>query len=397
MKQRTKILIWMAVSQAACLIIGLWLQDRFAVSLAQWNSTQQRSLQGEELGTHAEDGSLAENTSVDVDQAVVDASSTATLQARLLAFVWICGLQSVVAYLLITRLHVQHTQKQEQSHEILVKRAKELVRTRNAVIFGLAKLAESRDTDTGLHLERIALYSTRLATALRRQPRYRGVVSPHFVQMIGVSSALHDIGKVGVCDSVLLKRGRLTANERRHMQTHATLGGECIRQIEMRIGNSSFLSMACEIAFHHHERWDGAGYPAGLEGEAIPLAARIVAIVDVYDALVSRRVYKEAFSHEKCIEMIRSEMGKQFDPELVNVLLSIEGQFRAISDRYREEPRLDTDLTRPSTGEQDDLEMIEADERKLLETVRSIHETALGDSEIGSAKAETLELEEMLK
>ncbi|MCH7751053.1 MAG: HD domain-containing protein [Planctomycetes bacterium] len=397
MNRRTKILIWMVVSQAVCLIIGLWLQDRLMLSLIQWNSSQGSTKQGEPLGALEADSSQGENASVHTYKADGDAFHTVMLQARPLAFVWICGLQSVVAYLLITRLNVEHAQRQEQSHEMLVKRAKELVRTRDAVIFGLAKLAESRDPDTGHHLERIALYSTRLATALRRQPRYRSIITPNFVQMIGVSSALHDIGKVGVSDNVLLKPGKLTADERRHMQTHATLGGECIQQIEMRLGNSNFLSTAREIAFHHHERWDGAGYPAGLMGEAIPLAARIVAIVDVYDALVSRRVYKDAFSHEKSIDMIRSEAGKHFDPELVNVFLSIEGQFRAISDRFREEPRVDADLTQPTDNEQDDLEMCDAEERKLLETVRSIHETPLENSEIESANAQTLEPDPLLQ
>jgi len=202
---------------------------------------------------------------------------------------------------------------------------------------------------------------------------------------------------VGISDNVLLKPGKLTADERRHMQTHSTLGGECIRQIEMRLGNSNFLATAREIAFHHHERWDGAGYPAGLMGEAIPLAARIVAIVDVYDALVSRRVYKDAFSHEKSIDIIRSDAGKHFDPELVKVFLSIEGQFRAISDRFREEPRLDDDLIRPTDNDQDDLEICDAEERKLLETVRSIQETPLENSEIESANGQMPEPDPLLQ
>lgn len=392
MKHRSKIVLWMAVSQAVCLIIGLWLQDRFVLSLAQWNSSQGSTDQAEQQGALEADRSQGENTSISGYQADGDALRTAMLQAQPLSFVWICGLQSVVSYLLITRLHVEHSQRQDQSHEMLVKSAKELVRTRDAVIFGLAKLAESRDPDTGHHLERIALYSTRFAVALRRRPQYRSIISSNFVQMIGVSSALHDIGKVGVSDSVLLKQGNLTSNERRHMQTHSTLGGKCIRQIELRLGNSNFLSMASEIAFHHHERWDGTGYPAGLLGEAIPFAARIVAIADVYDALVSRRVYKNAFSHEKSVEMIRSEAGKQFDPELVHVFLSIEDQFRAISDRFREKPRLDADLTRSIDDEQDDLEKCGAEERKLLDTVRTIHAECLENSEIRSVNDQMLDM-----
>jgi HD-GYP domain-containing protein (c-di-GMP phosphodiesterase class II) len=397
LKNRTKILIWMAVSQAVCLIIGLWLQDRLVDSLTQWNSNQESSHQGEQSAALDADRPNVENASVQGLQADGEALRTAMSQAQPLSFIWICGLQSVVAYLLITRLHVEHEQRQEQSQEELVQRTKELVRTRDAVIFGLAKLAESRDPDTGHHLERIALYSTRLAKALRRQPRYRSIISPNFVQVIGVSSALHDIGKVGVADSVLLKPGKLTAKELRHMQTHTTLGGECIRQIEMRLGDSSFLSMACDIAFHHHEHWDGSGQPAGLMGEAIPLSARVVAIADVYDALVSRRVYKDAFSHEKSVAIIRSESGKQFDPELVKVFLSIEGQFRAIGDRFREEPRVDSDPTRPTDNFQNDLEECDANERELLETVQSIRDETQSNSEIKSAKDQELDLDSVLK
>ncbi len=190
----------------------------------------------------------------------------------------------------------------------------DLLRTRDAVIFGLAKLAESRDPDTGNHLERIAVYSTRLATVLRRNPRYRRHLTPAFVKLIGISSALHDIGKVGIEDSILLKPGQFEEQERLVMHMHAAIGGKCIREIESRLGRSNFLQMAREIAFCHHERWDGRGYPDGLAGEEIPLAARIVAVADVYDALATKRVYKAAFPHGKCVEMIRAEAGKQFDP-----------------------------------------------------------------------------------
>ena len=130
--------------------------------------------------------------------------------------------------------------------------------------------------------------------------------------MIGISSALHDIGKVALEDSVLLKPGELTSSERFKMQLHVEVGAESIREIERRLGTSNFLEMAREIANSHHERWDGAGYPTGLAGENIPLAARIVAIADVYDALSARRVYKEPFPHSECVEIIRREAGRQF-------------------------------------------------------------------------------------
>jgi HD-GYP domain-containing protein (c-di-GMP phosphodiesterase class II) len=250
-----------------------------------------------------------------------------------LTFLWVAGLQAVAAWLMLQRVLGQQTLKEQHSQEETLRTTRELVRTRDAVIFGLAKLAESRDPDTGHHLERIALYSTRIAQALRRYPKYRNTVTPQFVRMIGISSALHDIGKVGVEDSILLKPGALTESERRRIQSHAALGGDCIRQIERRLGNSTFLSMAREIALYHHERWDGSGYPHGLAGEDIPLAARIVAIADVYDALSVRRVYKDAYPHEICVEKIRRETGRQFDPDLIDVFLSIAPQIEEIAGR----------------------------------------------------------------
>jgi putative two-component system response regulator len=319
----------LAVTQAACLVLGLWLQDRFIIAAAEWTYLH------EPVETAAQ--TPADENRIDVPSEILLESM---FSGRLLGFVWICGMQSVVAYLLLTRTLTQHDTDEKLSHEETLLKTKELIRTRDAVIFGLAKLAESRDPDTGHHLERIAMYSTRLASSLRRDPRYRGIVTPMFVRTIGISSALHDIGKVGVADRVLLKPGRLEREERDHMQTHTTLGGECIHQIEQQMGNSNFLAMARQIAYCHHERWDGDGYPVGLWGEEIPLAARIVAIADVYDALSSRRVYKEPYSHEKCVAMIREESGKQFDPDLVDVFLSIEGQFREISQRFTE-PEVD--------------------------------------------------------
>jgi HD-GYP domain-containing protein (c-di-GMP phosphodiesterase class II) len=154
------------------------------------------------------------------------------------------------------------------------------------------------------------------------------------VKLIGISCALHDIGKVGVPDSVLLKPGPLTDEERSQVQLHAAVGGDCIREIELRLGGSNFLQMAREIAYSHHERWDGSGYPYGRSGEDIPLAARIVAIADVYDSLSTTRVYKPPYPHEKCVSFIRDESGKHFDPRLVDVFLRMEAEFHQISRQF---------------------------------------------------------------
>jgi HD-GYP domain-containing protein (c-di-GMP phosphodiesterase class II) len=247
------------------------------------------------------------------------------------AFFWTWGLQGVATYLVLTRKGRNPSRQQHTPSEQHLKQNLDLVRTRDAVIFGLAKLSESRDPCTGEHLERISHYSYCLATAMRRHPAFRGQISSQFVESIGISSALHDIGKVAIRDDVLLKPGKLTKTEIEHIRTHATIGSECLRKIEQRLGNSNFLAMAREIAASHHERWNGGGYPLGLAGESVPLSARIVAIADVYDALSVERPYKPAYSHEECVEYIRNQAGTQFDPQVVQVFLQIGDQFRDIS------------------------------------------------------------------
>ena len=271
-------------------------------------------------------------------RATIEAKTTATLSSLPgvsgLAWLWTSVLLSISTYMVLARFHDDaETEKARSTADALQQRQK-LLRTRDAVIFGLAKLADSRDPETGDHLERISVYSTMLASALRSHPKYARQVTPAFVRLITISSALHDIGKVGIEDRILLKPGGLTDDERIRIQEHAVLGGECLREIEQRLGSSNFLQMAREIAFAHHERWDGTGYPRGLKGEAIPLAARIVSIVDVYDALSSRRVYKGTRKHEECVAIIRRSAGTQFDPDLVAVWLSLEGKFRDIAQRY---------------------------------------------------------------
>lgn len=250
-----------------------------------------------------------------------------------IAFLWTWALSSAATYLLSARLNSEELLRTTQSNQDALKSAQDLVRTRDAVIFGLAKLAESRDPETGQHLERISLYSTRMANALRALPEYQGIVTPSYVRLLGISSVLHDIGKVGLDDNVLLKPGRLNPEERQKMQEHTLVAGDCLREIEQRLGASNFLQTAREIALHHHERWDGNGYPMGLAGEDIPLAARIVTIADVYDALSSKRVYKDAFPHQDCVRLIRDGAGTHFDPALVRVFLSIEAEFAVIAAR----------------------------------------------------------------
>lgn len=221
--------------------------------------------------------------------------------------------------------------KSERLQRQLADREIQIEKTQDAVIFGLAKLAESRDNDTGEHLDRIRSYVTILANDLEgRLPELQG---DDLVEVLALASSLHDIGKVGIPDSILLKPGRLSQAERDVMELHVSIGGECLEAIQQRLtGDNFFMEIAKQIALYHHERWDGQGYPHKLEAEEIPLAARIVAVADVYDALTSKRPYKDPFSHLESRGIILSGSGSQFDPEVVAAFLRNEDGFEAISN-----------------------------------------------------------------
>ncbi len=201
---------------------------------------------------------------------------------------------------------------------------------RDMMIFSLAKLAESRDQDTGTHLERIREYSKVLATELMSWPKFENEVDAQFVELIYMTSPLHDVGKVGIPDNVLLKPGKLTPEEFEVMKRHTLIGGETLSASAQAHPEASFLKMALDIALKHHERWDGTGYPFQLKGVEIPLSARIVAIADVYDALTTKRVYKEAFSHEVAADIIYKSRGTHFDPDLVDAFSKVENEMRRI-------------------------------------------------------------------
>lgn len=202
--------------------------------------------------------------------------------------------------------------------------------SRDMIIFAMAKLAESRDTDTGAHLERVRSYSAILASGLAEEEKFRDRITPAFISRIHQSSPLHDIGKVGIPDYVLLKPGRLTEAEFEIMKTHAAIGAETLNSVLTNHAAGGFLEMARDIAGCHHERFDGTGYPAGLKAEEIPLAARIFSLADVYDALVSKRVYKAAFSHEVAADIILQGKGTQFDPDVVDAFVRLQPELKKI-------------------------------------------------------------------
>ncbi len=206
--------------------------------------------------------------------------------------------------------------------------------SRELIIFSLAKLAESRDPDTGAHLERIREYCRAIAEHLSHQPKFREAVDGDYVQLMYMTSPLHDIGKVGIPDRILLKAGKLDGDEFEIMKSHAEIGARTLDAAVQAHPEAKFLYMARDIARCHHEKFDGSGYPRGISGTDIPLCARIVAIADVYDALTTKRVYKAAFSHEKAVEIIREGRGRHFDPDIVNAFEAIDEQFLAIRERF---------------------------------------------------------------
>ena len=207
--------------------------------------------------------------------------------------------------------------QRDRLEQTVADRAQDIVDTRDVAVFALAQLAESRDPETGQHLERIRAYCRILAEQLRKEGPYTGLIDEQFVEDIYRSSPLHDIGKVGIPDAILLKPDRLSEREFAILKRHTVIGAGALERAAAHSGCGGFLQMAADIARYHHERFDGTGYPAGLRGFEIPLAARIVALADVYDALTSVRVYKSAYDPEVAQLMIEQQSGKHFDPAVV--------------------------------------------------------------------------------
>ena len=210
------------------------------------------------------------------------------------------------------------------------RKAQELTEVQSVMIESLAALAEYRDTDTRGHIRRTQNYVNALAQELRKLPKYAEILREEEINLIYLSVPLHDIGKVGVRDEILLKPGKLTEEEFEVMKQHTVIGYNTIMSAERKLNNNAFLRYAADVAYTHQEKWDGSGYPRGLSGEGIPLIGRIMAVADVYDALVSKRVYKDAMDHESARNIILEGSGKHFDPEIVKAFQTVEDTFRNI-------------------------------------------------------------------
>ena len=214
-------------------------------------------------------------------------------------------------------------------------RTLELQHSQDLTIFALGSIAETRDNETGNHIYRTSAYVEVMARRLAASSQADRPMAAKDWEMIWKSAPLHDIGKVGIPDHILLKPGKLTAEEFEVMKRHPTLGRDAIRSAEIRVkSEGSFLRVASEIAYGHHERWDGKGYPQGIGGDGIPLSARLMALADVYDALISKRVYKPAMSHAASVEIIREGRGSHFDPEVLDVFLELADEFNDIARRF---------------------------------------------------------------
>ncbi|MDH4317532.1 MAG: response regulator [Desulfobulbaceae bacterium] len=219
--------------------------------------------------------------------------------------------------------------------EVLVsERTMELALTRDVTIFTLANLAETRDPETGGHIRRTQTYVKLLAEKLANQPRYKNILDRNTIELLYKSAPLHDVGKVGVPDSVLLKPGKLTTEEFVEIKKHTVYGRDALAGAVEQLGKNSFLGHAMEIAYTHHEKWDGSGYPCGTAGEEIPLSGRLMALADVYDALISKRVYKPPFPHAKATAIILEGRGNHFDPILVDTFNEINESFRQTALRF---------------------------------------------------------------
>ena len=229
------------------------------------------------------------------------------------------------------RIHLELKQHQDHLEQLVRERTRRLELTQAVTIESLATLAEYRDPETGGHIRRTQNYVKVLAKQLKEHPRFRDELNDEVIELLYMSAPLHDLGKIAVPDHILQKPGKLTDEEFEEMKKHTTYGHDALWITEQKLGEDSFLRHAREIAYTHQEKWDGSGYPSGLKGDEIPIPGRLMALADVYDALISKRVYKPPFPHEKAVQIIVEGKGKHFDPDIVDAFLELENTFRNIA------------------------------------------------------------------
>ena len=237
----------------------------------------------------------------------------------------------------IVQRHSEMLNKQAELVHEVSEEAEKRNQLQTAVIDELATVIETRDVGTGEHVKRTKKYVRILATHISEKDKYHNILTPEVINKMETAAALHDIGKIAVSDTILLKPGRLTPEEFDKMKIHTTKGGELVKRFFEHFDENNFYEDAYDIALYHHEKWDGSGYPTGIKGEQIPLAARIMAIADVFDALTTKRVYKDAFTPEEAFDIIFKEAGTHFDPELVEVLKTIKDEF--VAEAFKSEQR----------------------------------------------------------
>jgi putative two-component system response regulator len=226
--------------------------------------------------------------------------------------------------------------RNEYLNREVARRTRQLSALQDVTIRAMASLAETRDNETGSHIRRTQTYVKLLAEQLRDHPRFRDFCTPANIDILFKSAPLHDIGKVGIPDHVLLKPGKLTPDEFEIIKQHPRIGRDAIARALADLGDedAQFLQVAQDIAYGHHEKWDGSGYPQGAWGDAIPLPARLMALADVYDALISRRVYKPALPHQDAVAMIAQGRGTHFDPDVTDAFLAIQEAFEQVARQF---------------------------------------------------------------
>jgi putative two-component system response regulator len=240
----------------------------------------------------------------------------------------------VATHLTLAQTRYALAQQNFQLESMVQERTKEITRTQDVAIYCMASLAETRDNETGKHIRRTQFYVRELAQYLRYHPRFKDKIDDNFINLLFKSAPLHDLGKIGVPDAILLKPGALTSEEWEEMKRHVLYGRNAIDAAEKEYGASPFLHIAKDIAYCHHEKWDGNGYPEGLKGDDIPLSARLMAVADCYDALISQRPYKKPFPHMTAVEIILKGRGNHFDPDITDAFEILSEKFRLIANEF---------------------------------------------------------------